>query len=168
MATEITHIEIPENWGSKNDYDSHRPLLWLAIQNISGFIAEFGSGEGSTELLKNYYSKSNFERFESYETNKEWAKKTGAKLIPPPYLAIHPEANLLFIDSAPGEERKYLIAKNSYSTSAIIVHDTEPGADYVYGMSEILNSFKYRLDYKPEGKPHTTIVSNFINVEEWI
>lgn len=73
----------------------------------------------------------------------------------------------MFIDGKPGEQRKELIEKHRNNAHVIVVHDTEPGAEYVYGMAEILSTFKYRLDYEPEGEPHTTAVSNFINVCDW-
>jgi hypothetical protein len=75
---------------------------------------------------------------------------------------------VVFVDQAPAENRKQLIGEIKNDVDVIIVHDTEIGAEYVYGLSEILSTFKYRLDYQPEGKPHTTAVSNFIDVTKWI
>ena len=80
---------------------------------------------------------------------------------------ISGEIGLMFIDAAPAEIRKLLISKYK-DIPVMVIHDTEPGAEYVYGMNEVLSSFKYRLDYQPEGKPHTTAVSNYINVCEWV
>jgi len=75
---------------------------------------------------------------------------------------------VLFVDCAPGEIRKDLIQKWRNKAKIIVAHDTEIGAEYVYGMADVLSSFKYRLDYQPNGKPSTTIISDFFNVMEWI
>lgn len=172
MATEIKHIESPRVWEASDDWDSHRPMLYLALSNVKDLpITEFGCGYGSTVLLYNQ-CKSEKRLFFSYETNRDWGKKFDLVTIMQDYDQVHlsdgdKKQGILFIDSAPGEQRRELIAKHANNALVIIVHDTEPGANYVYGMAEVLNTFKYRLDYQPEGKPHTTAVSNFINVEEW-
>jgi len=164
---EITHIEVPKEWESTNDWDSHRPLLWLCVSKLDKNVIEFGCGEGSTKLLDKFCKEQEL-RFSSYETNKEYAGIYNSTLVND-YDEINPNRScILFIDLAPGEQRKYMIAKHKEDVSLIIAHDTEIGAEYVYGMKEILSTFKYRLDYKPEGKPHTTAVSNFLNVEDWI
>lgn len=177
MATEITHIDCPKEWESANDWDSHLPMLYRALEKTTGNITEIGSGLGSTPKLSRYCI-ANSRRFFSFETNKEWAEKTGSVYISN-YLnlaslfeddgirRLYMDIGLLFIDCAPGDIRKDLITLFANNAKVIIAHDTESGADYVYGMAEVLNTFKYRLDYKPEGKPHTTAVSNYINVEEW-
>ena len=168
----VKDILVPNEWRITNDYDSHRPLLYLVVSKTTDDIIEFGCGHGSTMLLRSYCFLSKIQRrFSSFETNKEWANKIEpAYYCHEPYLKISSSYNpcVLFIDSAPGEERKYLIAKHSWSADVIVVHDTELSADYVYGMKEILSTFKYRLDFRPEGLPHTSAVSNFINIQDWI
>ena len=171
MSKQITHINCPKEWESTNDWDSHRPLLFACLYNTTGIVNEFGCGYGSTKQINDFCKK--YERlFYSYDTNKDWVEKMGGitRLIDNYIndLHTHVKTDVLFIDCAPGEIRKELVSKFSKSSKIIVVHDTEPGAEYVYGMSEILSAFKYRLDYQPEGKPHTTCVSNFINVEEWV
>jgi len=168
----INHIDCPEKWESENDWDSHRPLLWLAVDKMSirDSIYEFGCGMGSTPLLADTKR-----WFNSYETNKEWADKFIHTVDIDDYDHIRfpngewvNEVGVLFVDCAPGEIRKDLIDKWRNNAKVIVAHDTESGADYVYRMAEVLSSFKYRLDYQPIGKPATTIVSETINVSEWI
>lgn len=178
MSKQITHIDCPKEFESTNDWDSHRPMLWLAIQKTDGNFIEMGSGEGSTPLLdKICYDSSR--KFLSIESTPEKGKTPiyGWSISHDGYLKIKerwPEIFIqfleptLFIDCAPGELRADLIKEWMNDAKVIIAHDTEPGAEYVYGMSEILSTFKYRLDYQPEGKPHTTAVSNFINVENFV
>lgn len=176
MTKTITHINCPKEWYSENDWDSHRPLLWLiANNNLIKTIIEVGVGDGSTPLLKSLKNKTVY----SFETNKEWADKYDNVGVLSTYKnlssildddgigRLYGLIDLLFVDSSPGEERKEIIELFSNDAKVIVTHDTEPGAEYVYGMSKILNSFKYRLDYQPKGKPHTTAVSNFIDVTKW-
>ncbi|MCL5459945.1 hypothetical protein M3M33_15010, partial [Loigolactobacillus coryniformis] len=82
MKKVITHIDCPKEWESENDYDSHRELLYLILSNDkeSHPVAEFGSGFGSTFLLRDYCKEHN-RGFESYETDEIWANTTGSTLI---------------------------------------------------------------------------------------
>ena len=131
-------------------------------------IIEFGCGYGSTPLLKKYCEEID-SLFISLETDKEWADKFPGTLVIDSYKnwsGIKP--GVLFIDGKPGEERKELIRQYANYAWVIVIHDSEIGADYVYGLHAILSTFKYRVDYQPEGKPHTTAVSNFINVCDWV
>lgn len=166
MTKTVTHIDCPPEWESTNDWDSHLALIYLILKNNKEChpFAEFGSGN-STQII-NEYCKANGIKFESYENDKEWC------LIPSHYVDTYFNIDLLmgyilFIDGKPGEDRKLLIEKNKYK-HILIAHDTEDGAEYVYGMKEVLSTFKYRLDYKPEGKPKTTAVSNTIDVTQWV
>lgn len=171
MKKQVTHINCPKEWESENDWDSHRPLLFACLYNTTGIVNEFGCGYGSTKLINDFCDE--YKRdFYSYDTNKEWVEKMNhITILVDDYmkdLRTSVNIDVLFIDCAPAEIRKELISKFSKSAKIIVAHDTEPGAEYVYGMSKILNSFKYRLDYQPKGKPHTTAVSNFIDVTKWI
>lgn len=174
MTKTVTHIDCPKEWESENDWDSHRPLLWLSLENTNGFITEFGSGEGSTYLLDRY-SYENKRAFTTWETNWDYYDilkgiKSVKCFIGDWIRDTENIANqgLLFIDCAPGEVRKDLVFKFSDKSEVILIHDSEPGAEYVYGLSPVLSTFKYRLDYTPEGKPHTVAVSNTINVTYWV
>jgi hypothetical protein len=172
MTKTVTEIPCPKNWESESDWDSHRPLLWLAVEHMDkkDAIYEFGCGFGSSPLLANTKR-----WFNSYETNKEWADKFVHTTPIDDYDHIKfpngewvNEVGVLFVDCAPGEIRKELINKWRNNAKVIVAHDSESGAEYVYHMAEVLSSFKYRLDYTPVGKPATTIVSETINVAEWL
>lgn len=171
---QVTHIYCPPEWESTNDWDSHKSLLYLSCEKTKGVIVEAGMGDGSTKLLHDYFSQRPVAHLDN---NKEWIIKLSKENA---YLnAIYvnnwiednlfpEEIGLLFVDFAPGELRKDFIAKWADKADVIVAHDTEPGANYVYGMAEVLSTFKYRLNYCPEGKPWTTAVSNFVNIEEWV
>lgn len=166
MTKTVTHINCPKEWESENDWDSHRPALWIAFKYTNYNVVELGSGFGSTPLLRLACSISGRE-FISYETNKDWAEKTGS-IFTDTYFHELGKIDLLFIDAAPGEQRKDLIELHKDNADVIVIHDTEEGAQNIYGIREILNSFKYRLNYYPKGNPGTTALSNKIDVTTWI
>lgn len=163
----IAPMEISLHAGA---YGSHRELLWLMLMNTSGSVAEVGCGHYSTEMIDKICSQAG-RRFRSYENNAEWSNKCptqyGERIVTSND-KLDLDEELLFIDCAPGEARKEIIDKFKDKCSVIIVHDTEEGAEYVYGLSPVLSKFKYRLDYKPDHKPHTTAVSNTIDITKWV
>lgn len=171
----VTEIDCPKDWeAEENDYFSHRPALWLSLSNTDGEVLEVGCGFGSTRLLEEYCSLHNRE-FKSYENDEEWASKFklsyGVQIVFKdgyPILTLPLKEDLVFIDSKPGEQRKDLIKAFSETANVIVVHDTEVGTQSIYGIVEVLNSFKYRLDYYPAGSPGTTILSNKIDVTKWV
>lgn len=183
----LDHPEIPDEWMPVDDFSSHRPMLYRAIMNThhNGFF-EFGTGKGSTSLLRQLYNVK-FPESDciSYESDYQWFQLVQEDFYKPyderistylnhslyyepDYLHVNVwRGSIVFIDCAPAELRKYLISKHSNIAKLIIVHDTEPGAEYVYGMQEILNSFKYRCDLIVEGNPQTTVVSNLYEFTNW-
>lgn len=173
MTKTVQHIDCPKEWESLNDWDSHRELLYLSLKNTRGIVWEIGAGFGSTELIENV-CKEDGRGFTSYESNNGWVSKLKSKSVLEctDYMELLCDSTypigLLFIDCAPGEIRKDLIEKYKEIAQVIVAHDTEESANYVYGMQPVLSSFKYRLDYAPDEKPHTTAVSNFIDVIKWI
>lgn len=165
---------IPKDWHPENDYSSHRPMLWMALNNIKGLVLEFGCGYGSTPLLDEYCSPGSGHVFQSYETDERWAERFDNVLVIDDYRAMpwleesdDCDPAILFIDCAPGEIRKDLIDCWGNFPKILIVHDTEPGAEYVYQMSEALGKFKYRCDLTIEGMPQTTAVSNVYDFKDW-
>lgn len=169
MTKQVTHIDVPSEWESTNDWDSHRPMLYLSVSKLKSkrFFVEFGAGNGSTKLLSQYCEYANI-FFSSFDTDKKWAEKVDSSFILDFDKVDLRGVDTLFIDGKPGEQRKELIKKWANEVNVILCHDTEPGAEYVYGMAEVLSTFKYRLDYCPEGKPWTTAVSNFVDVTKWV
>lgn len=163
-------LSAPMRWSGVDDFSSHRELLYVMLENTNGKVIEFGSGFGSTPLLADYCEQKERE-FISYETNEKWANKTGSKFVESyfdiPLPIINPPT-IIFVDCAPASIRKDLLEKYANISHILIVHDTEESANYVYGMREILATFKYRLNYNPRSNPSTTAVSNFLNIEAWV
>jgi len=168
MTKTIHYIDAPHDWIAQDDYSSHLQMLWLALSKIDGNVQEMGSGKGSTLMLRNECLKQR-RFFGSYENNEFYAKENKHTMKITDYMDVHlHHPNILFIDSAPGEQRKDLVDKYRDTADVIILHDTEEGAQGIYGITDVLNSFKYRLNYYPEGMPGTTALSQTVNVCEWI
>lgn len=170
----LTNIKVPPHWVHTDDFNSHRELLYLALENTKGTVLEVGMGYGSTFLLEDHCK---HRMFVSCETSRDWFDRIreqkdkwyGVLNLLNSYDEIPLiDIGLLFVDCAPAEKRKELIAKFKDKASVIVVHDTETTAEYVYGLKDLLSEFKYRLDYQPEKLPHTTVVSNSIDVSKWV
>jgi len=176
----VKEIQVPYEWESSNDWDSHLPLLWLALKNTKGKVVEFGMGNGSTPLLdKECYNQKRM--FSSWETNSNWFDMMVNKCLMETTSLGHTNdyfdeiiekdngnIALLFIDCAPGEIRKELISKYSHIAKVIVVHDSEKSSQFCYDLEPTLSKFAFRLDYEPLERPHTTAVSNYINLENWV
>tara|TARA_R110000868_G_scaffold108113_2_gene295518 strand:+ start:885 stop:1289 length:405 start_codon:yes stop_codon:yes gene_type:complete len=131
-------------------------------------------GEGSTELLS-MAAKDQERRFISYENNPEWFAKmvhlhtpyNNLKFVTDWDKARVVNCSILFVDHAPAERRKIEIERFRGHADVIVVHDTADSADYVYGLKEILSSFKYRYDLQQPNMPRTTVVSDTVDVGRW-
>jgi hypothetical protein len=147
------------------DWDSHLKLLWEIISSTPyNIFIEVGSGFYSTPALKEHHEASGV-KFISYETNPEWKENFPDTILVDEYMNLDiPEECILFIDCAPGEIRAPLAEKYADIAKIIIIHDTQPSAEYVYHMSPTIRKFKYYIDDKPEGLPWTTAVSNFMSL----
>lgn len=179
----VSHIDCPKEWMAIDDYGSHLPVLWMCLtsgENILDYtcgLTEMGCGLKSTPMLADLMNKQ--ERvFEFFDTDKEWFDKVEEKLnlmglfpdgkVVKSCLDVESVEAILFVDCKPGEDRKPIIEKYANDCAVIIVHDTEPYAQRVYGIENVLNSFKYRLDYQPDKLPHTTVLSNFVDVTKFV
>lgn len=163
--TKETFTQITSNW------DSHRPLLWAALQATDGLVMELGCGYGSTPFLSEY-CKEKDRKFVSLENNKEWYEKLKDEFSELRFIKDWKDAydncygaapSVLFIDHAPGERRRIDIALHANEAQIIIAHDTEPAADHGYKMRAEFKKFKYMIDYETDGA-WCTAVSNFIDV----
>lgn len=167
--TKETFLNGVQNW------NNHLYLLWPALEATTGEVVEMGMGHGSTQQLHDYCLDRGRQLF-SYESDPEWADKFmhlvdgGAHSLKvlrdwDEVHAAHPSPDVILIDHAPGERRKFDIALFANSAKIIVVHDTEPAADHGYKMRAELEKFKYRNDFVSAGA-WSTSVSNFINVSK--
>jgi len=155
-------VTYTDNWGS------HQPLLWLALESTNGTVFEFGCGHNSTPKLMKYCIEHG-RSFFSYENKKDWIEemKGYGVLNVENYEDIRLQnVDVLFIDHAPGERRKVDIERWRNHAKIIIAHDTEPSADHGYKMRPVLKRFKYMKDFETDGA-WATAVSNYVDVTKW-
>lgn len=68
--------------------------------------------------------------------------------------------------NAPGERRRVDVARLASQAEIIVIHDTEPAADYGYRLSEVWPMFRSRVDIKTDGA-WSTAVSNTHDLSRW-
>ena len=111
----------------------------------------------------------------SYETSNEWYKRATRKRVPFHKVVkidnydeadIERRWGLAFIDHAPTARRQVEIKRLAHLADYIVIHDTNSQFDRAYRYSHIWGLFKYRYDFT-KYYPHTTVVSNFYNLEKF-
>lgn len=153
-------------------WSNHRRLLWMALRSALGPILELGAGEGSTPYLRQFCDE-HLRSFQSYDSNKEWAKKMQVNYNNGDWESLscwhNPLWGVVLLDLAPGEYRRVALMK--LTAQIIIIHDSEPprwnASDYK--VRPLFKNFKYVIDDKPKekGAPWTTAVSNTVDVSKW-
>lgn len=172
------------------DWDNHRILLWLALENTTGPVIEMGCGDGSTRQLHEYCADANRQLY-SFDTDIDWMNRfsdlattghTFTHIINHWEIAqqICPNPSVILIDHAPGERR--IVDIKNYSDhmapgGIMVLHDTQPpptAADY--GYERIWPLFKYivHLDAGknsdpnvPDNRTWASAVSNDFDVTTW-
>lgn len=173
-SIEVERINIPDPFGfleNLSNWSNHRPILLLALTLTEGSVLELGSGEGSTQYLRNY-CKEKTRSFETCDNNKEWCEKTGAEHIEDWDKLVNCVAALsygvIFIDHAPGERRALDTISLAYAADILVLHDTEEGGAGDYGWDIAWPHFKYRLNYnRLGGGAGATAVSNTIDLNRF-
>lgn len=153
---------------------SYYPLLFKALEETKGDVLELGTGHGSTKLLHDYCGDKRM--LFSYDEKYEWlikftyleTKDHILDLIEDWRAVIkeNPEASVVFIDHAPGEDRKQMILDFKDSKGILVIHDTEPAADHGYQCRQHFPLFKYKVEVKTNGA-WATALSNEIDITKW-
>lgn len=159
--TKSEFTQITSNW------DSHRPLLWEALEATKHLklpVLELGVGYGSTPLLQEYCKDEGLLLF-SYDFDSNWAFKFHAIHTRNWDVPWEKEYSVVLVDESPGEHRKISISKLHHA-KIVVAHDTEKAADHGYKMRAELTKYKYAIEYITDGAG-AMAVSNFINVTEW-
>lgn len=151
-----------------NNWSNHRGLLLLALSLTQGNVIEYGSGEGSTSHLRNFCEK-NKREFATYDSNSEWAQKTGSKYIENWDSAdVWHKSSVAFMDLAPGEYRHVAVQKLMDKAEIIVCHDSELNGAGDYRYEPVFSQFKYVLHYnRTAGGAGTTALSNTVNLTKY-
>lgn len=151
-------------------YSSHLPILIKVFQASSGPVLELGAGVFSTPVL-HWLCLETKRPLVTYENIPEHFAMHQAFATPEHQIkfvhdwdqaqieAIH--WGLALVDHEPRERRVVDIARLAQNADYVIVHDTEPDHDPIFGfIDKAFPLFKYRYNYKRR-RPYTTVLSNF-------
>lgn len=152
---------------------SHYPLLIKVMQITSGDVLELGMGMASTPLLhwlcfdtgRNLISYENNKKYYDMHIrfHKDWHKIHFVEdwnkidIIKPWSVAL--------VDHSPARRRREDLKKLANCSQFVIIHDTQPEDNRFYRYERIWPMYKYRYDYTKD-KPWTSVVSNFVNLQE--
>lgn len=157
---------------------THIPTLLKVIPKTTGDVAELGAGFNSTPIL---HWLCQGRKFVTYENDPEWynfAKKfqTNTHRIRKfDEVDFDKHWSVVFVDHSTkvgGRQPKGLRQRGDdilkfKDVDIFILHDTEPGEWEHYHYDLVMPHFKYRADWT-ECKPFTTVLSNKIDVTQWL
>ena len=149
-------------------YASHLPVLTRLLPTTTGPVLELGIGLYSTPYL-HWICSASRRQLTSYDSDPKWIRyfrdaksdiHEVALIDDWDKMPIDMFWDIAFIDHAPDHRRSIEAKRLANNAKYLILHDTEPEVDSLYGYSQIYPLFKYRYDYTL-AKPYTTILSNF-------
>lgn len=151
-------------------YGTHIPML-IKMMNISdGPVLELGSGFNSTPFLY-WLCKDQNRKFVSYDNDQKWIEKVGYNTQ---FIDDWDKTDIdnthwsvALLDHRPGERRHVDAERLKDKADFIVLHDSELILEKYYMYEKIYPLFKYRFDYT-KFLPHTTVLSNFIDLERFI
>lgn len=155
-------------------WSSHFPVLIKVMEKANSDVLELGMGPFSTPILHWLCFDKGLKLF-SFDNDKEYFDLNShfksdnhiVRLIENDnwdsivYGTHH--LSVAFVDHKPAKRRHVDIAKLANLADFVIIHDSEPEGDKWYRYSKIYKLFKYRYDYT-KTVPHTTVLSNFIDL----
>lgn len=157
-----------------DNFSNHRFLLWEALEATKELglpILELGAGFGSTPFLQQY-AKDNSIELLSYDYDKEWAVKVGAKHVTSwNEVDWTKDYGVVLCDESPGEHRRESIQKLFGKAVIIVVHDSEIEGWNTsdYKVRPLFKNFKYMFDLKSDyhGGAWATALSNVYDVNKF-
>jgi hypothetical protein len=166
---EYMRMRLSLHWGS------HLPVLIKLMSMTDGPVLEMGGGFFSSPYLhwacyekkRELVTYENVPKFYDIEKCLESDFHKIIKVETFDEALIERPWDIVLIDQWPPERRKEDIKRLANWAKYIVVHDTERNQNHHYHYDEIYPLFKY--NYKFRGaKPHTSILSNFVEVNNII
>ena len=165
---------------SKNykECGTHIPMLLKVIPKTTGDVCEVGCGFNSTPILHWLCQGRKLVTYESDQDYYDFAHKFQTYNHKIKKVDDWKDINykrhwaVVFIDHSVSRESKRQGKQRGddaikfTNADIIIMHDTEPESFMNYRYDQVFPKFKYRLDWA-ECKPHTSVVSNVIDVTKW-
>lgn len=148
--------------------------LMRALKETSGDVCEVGAGFSSTPLLHWLCLGRNLVTYESDPDYAHLARKfrSGNHKIREVdrtfnQVDYNRHWSVVFIDHSPGRpQTRGFDAARFKNVDLLVLHDTEPESSTHYGYDLVYPLYKYRYDWTL-CKPHTTVLSNVIDVTQW-
>lgn len=155
-------------------YGSHMPILARVVDLTDGPILELGMGIFSTPLLDLMCAEKkrpliSFDNDpEWFEENKKWGSDYHLVYFVEDWdkrtqLIDDTQWSVALVDHKPAKRRMKEIKRLAKNCQFVLIHDSEPESDKFFKYSWIYKHFKYRFDYT-NTRPHTTVLSNFVDV----
>jgi hypothetical protein len=147
---------------------SHLPLLTVAVMATKGEVIECGGGWGSTPVLESVCRVMK-RRHTVYEDAMAWAVEVG-KMVTQPVVLIRPadwcrvgipRCGVCLVDHAAfaSRGRALLVERLHGIADVVVVHDTEPEHESVYGWEGCWAAWKYHV-VDDRWMPWTTAVTD--------
>lgn len=136
-----------------------------------GDVLEMGIGLFSTPYL--HWACLDKRKLVSYENNPQYYryfKSYNGELHEMKFVQDWDQADIehpwdiAFVDHSPESRRKEDVKRLANFARYLVLHDTEPAREELYGYSEVFPLFKYRYDFV-NPRSNTSILSNFNNLE---
>lgn len=163
-----------------NDWSTHRPLLYLALEETHGSdrpVMEMGMGHGSTPYLHDYCAEAGRYLW-SYESDVSWCEDFARYASATHSIACVGKAegawdkvhngtswSVVLVDHAPGARRVDDLRRLASTCDIVVVHDTERSSTGA-SMREAWNLFKYAVDLQTKGA-WASALSNTFDVTKW-
>lgn len=157
---------------------THIPMLLKIIPKTKGDVCEMGAGFNSTPVLHWLCQGRRLITYESDPGYFQFAKKFQTrthrirKIDDWKDVDFTHHWSVVFIDHSVSKESKRKGMQRGddaikfINADILILHDTEPESINNYRYNIVFPKFKYRKDWT-ECKPHTSVVSNVIDVTKW-
>lgn len=156
-------------------YGSHLPVLIQAYRKTSGAILELGGGVFSTPIL-HWLCRLDNRMLLTYENYPEWFEFLKSYEERYHHLVlvdkwedveVDKSWDIAFVDLTPDDMRKEMVKKLVNNTRYVIVHDSNGRYNKIYHYETIYSLFKYKYTFS-EVTPSTTVLSNFVDLENFI
>ena len=150
------------------------PVLINLVNRTEGDILELGSGIFSTPYL-HWACYANKRKLVSYDNSPEfinlmqqYANDYHEVVSVTDYADAKIEKfwSIAFVDHDPAFRRGIDAGRLANYAQFVVLHDSDPRNDNDYHYPDIYPLYKYRWDFT-EVVPHTTILSNFVNLDDF-
>lgn len=156
---------------------SHLPVLMKAVSITYKPILEIGMGFFSTVYL-HWACYPNKRKLISWDSYGPWIEKYFKR-----FRTDWHEINItddwdkidfgtgwgvILIDHGPNERRVKEIERLANAGDLMVIHDTQSESDRHYHYSTIWHLFKYRYEFAANLQPSTSVVSNVVDVKDFL